>query len=67
MIEGTGWETEMKNDPKKILEFVDSNLPLGRMGTPEEVADLVVFLSSERSSLINGVSILADGSETPIF
>ena len=37
------------------------------MGTPEEVADLVVFLSSERSSLINGVSILADGSETPIF
>jgi 3-oxoacyl-[acyl-carrier protein] reductase len=35
--------------------------PLGRVGKPEEFADLVVFLASERASYITGVSIAVDG------
>jgi len=37
------------------------DIPLGRMGRPEEIAALVVFLASERASFITGTSILADG------
>jgi 3-oxoacyl-[acyl-carrier protein] reductase len=35
--------------------------PLGRIGQPEEFANVVVFLTSERASYVNGVSIAVDG------
>ena len=35
--------------------------PLGRMGRPRDVADLVTFLASERASFITGVAITVDG------
>lgn len=38
-----------------------SRTPLGRCGEPEEVADIAVFLASERSSYITGQTIYADG------
>jgi NAD(P)-dependent dehydrogenase (short-subunit alcohol dehydrogenase family) len=38
-----------------------SAIPLGRMGRPEEVADVVAFLASERASYITGSLVLVDG------
>ena len=35
--------------------------PLGRIGQPEDVADLVVFLASERAGFLTGASITVDG------
>lgn len=40
---------------------IEEDIPLGRMGTPEEVANLVVFLASERASNITGTAIQVDG------
>ena len=36
-------------------------LPIGRIGTAQEVADAVAFLASERASYINGVTLAVDG------
>lgn len=44
-------------------ETLNRDYPLGRFGTPEEVADAVVFLCSERAGLINGVSLAVDGGQ----
>lgn len=55
-------ETEMteKLDPAQMKEFVDT-IPLKRTGTPEDVAQLAVFLASERSSYITGQVLQVDG------
>ena len=66
-IPGTGWEDQERNDPEQFAIFLDENWPMGRMGTPEEVANVAVFLSSPNSSLVNGASILVDGGECPTF
>ncbi|HEV2489142.1 MAG TPA: SDR family oxidoreductase [Candidatus Acidoferrales bacterium] len=46
---------------EKVFERWSSQVPLGRLGKPEEFAALVTFLASERASYINGTSIAVDG------
>ncbi len=47
--------------------MVKTNFPLGRLGTPEEVAQMVVFLCSELASLVNGACVVVDGGESSSF
>lgn len=48
----------------EIIQGYASPVPLGRLGMPEELADLVAFLASERAGYINGQSIAFDGGRT---
>ncbi len=52
-------------DPE-ILEILKSKHPMNRLGKPEEVAELVLFLSSEKSSFITGGYYLIDGGYTAV-
>ena len=67
MIPDTGWEREQRENPEEFKKMVDSQYPLGRLGTPEEIASVVVFLASEKASLVNGASIPVDGGEGKSF
>jgi 3-oxoacyl-[acyl-carrier protein] reductase len=61
---GGSWEARQRQDPEAIAEFVRRELPLGRFGSAEEVANLAVFLGSDRASLITGSCITADGGQS---
>lgn len=50
-----------KSLPEKSLKKYISQTPLGRMGTPEDVANLVSFLASEQAAFITGQTICVDG------
>jgi NAD(P)-dependent dehydrogenase (short-subunit alcohol dehydrogenase family) len=50
-------------DQDRAHELALQSLPLGRICTPEEVANLVVFLASERASYLNGAHIPIDGGQ----
>jgi 3-oxoacyl-[acyl-carrier protein] reductase len=67
MIPGTGWEEEQRQNPQKFKKMVKNQFPLGRLGSPEEVANVVVFLCSEKASLVNGACIPVDGAEGKSF
>ena len=55
-------ETEMTQAlAENIKEDLLNKIPLGRLGTPENVADLVLFLSSEKSDYITGQTFNIDG------
>jgi 3-oxoacyl-[acyl-carrier protein] reductase len=47
-----------------MARFIDANLPIGRFGSAEEVADAVTFLVSDRASLITGACVAVDGGQS---
>ncbi|TVR76937.1 MAG: beta-ketoacyl-ACP reductase [Saprospirales bacterium] len=51
----------MKTIPEKVLDGFRAKTPLGRLGTPDEVAALYAFLASEDAGFINGAVIQIDG------
>jgi 3-oxoacyl-[acyl-carrier protein] reductase len=67
LFPGGGWDRRQKADPAGIAEFVRKEIPSGRFGRPEEVADLVTFLCSDRASWITGACIPVDGGQSRAF
>lgn len=60
---GGTWEAHKQNNPELFAHALGLN-PTGRMGTAEEVAAGVVFLSSPRASRISGTNLVIDGAMT---
>ena len=54
-------EFEHSKDPERFRKAYDMIYPIGRIGKPEEVAELVLFLATDRSSFITGTPFLIDG------
>jgi 3-oxoacyl-[acyl-carrier protein] reductase len=67
LFEGGSWWRRQQADPAGIAEFVRRELPFGRFGRPEEVADVVAFVCSPRAGWISGTSIVVDGCQSRSF
>ncbi|HEV2032814.1 MAG TPA: SDR family oxidoreductase [Candidatus Dormibacteraeota bacterium] len=61
---GGGWHRRQQADPDGIAETVRREMPLGRFGAVNEVADVVVFVCSQQASLLNGACIAVDGGQS---
>jgi NAD(P)-dependent dehydrogenase (short-subunit alcohol dehydrogenase family) len=64
---GEGGLAEQQGDRDEVLVKVGAGRPLGRLARPEEIAAVVVFLSSERASYVTGAAWSADGGTVPII
>ena len=62
-FKGGVWNTVEERDPQRFKYMLSLN-PMGRMGTPEEVANAVVFLASPRAGFISGTNVIVDGALT---
>jgi 3-oxoacyl-[acyl-carrier protein] reductase len=45
----------------EYIENIGKEIPAGRLGSPEELANVIVFLGSERASYISGTTVNVDG------
>lgn len=65
LVEGNGWDRYRIANPGNYDDYVRGGFPMGRLGTAEEVADVIVFLASPRSHWVNGRHVPVDGLEQP--
>jgi len=65
LAEGNGWDRYRIANPGYFEDYVRHGFPMGRLGTAEEVADVIVFIASPRAYWINGRNIAVDGLEQP--
>jgi 3-oxoacyl-[acyl-carrier protein] reductase len=63
LFPGGGWERFRARDAERFAEFERREFPWGRLGTPQEVADVVTFVLSDRAAWINGANIPVDGAQ----
>ena len=67
LFPGGSWERRQREDPQAIAAFVEREIPWGRFGTVDEIADVVAFLVSERASWVVGTSVVVDGGQSRSF
>ena len=64
--EDGSWDRFRQRDPQSYANYVSDGFPMGRLGKPEEVADVIVFMASPRANWVNGRHIPVDGLEQPV-
>ncbi len=62
-----GLADQAGGDRDEVLRKVAAGRPLGRLAKPEEIADVVAFLCSERASYVTGAAWSADGGTVPVI
>ncbi len=67
LFPGGLWESKLKNNYNHYMEYINREIPLKRFGKPEEIADVVVFLSSGCAAFVTGAYILVDGGQSKSF
>lgn len=57
-------EFERDAEPLKAKEKAIAEMPIGRLGTPDEIAEVALFLASDAPRLLHGSTLLVDGGKT---
>ena len=63
LVEGIAKDSDSSN-PDAVVKGIANGIPMGRLGTIEELGELAAFLASNEASYITGQSFVIDGGST---
>jgi len=67
LFPGGSWQRRLDEDPEGMAAFIERELPWGRLGSVDEIADVVAFLVSPLASWVVGTCVTVDGGQSRSF
>ena len=64
IFDGSQWEEKLKSDEKNTNDYIKKNVPMGKFIEPQDVAEMVYYLSSKNSRFITGQNFVIDGGQS---
>ena len=64
IFDGSQWEEKLKSDEKNTNDYIKQNVPMGKFIEPQDVAEMVYYLSSNNSRFITGQNFVIDGGQS---
>ena len=64
IFDGSQWEEKLKSDKKNTNDYIKQNVPMGKFIEPQDVAEMVYYLSSNNSRIITGQNFIIDGGQS---
>ena len=64
IFDGSQWEEKLKSDEKNTINYIKQNVPMGKFIEPQDVAEIVYYLSSNNSRYITGQNFIVDGGQS---
>jgi 3-oxoacyl-[acyl-carrier protein] reductase len=64
IFQGSTWSEKMNLSEKETMNYIKDNVPLGQFIEPNDVAEMVYFLSSDKNRFITGTDIAIDGGQS---
>jgi 3-oxoacyl-[acyl-carrier protein] reductase len=63
LFDGSVWDRKLKENETAVRQMLERDVALKRLGTPTEVANVALFISSEHASFIPGTILVSDGGK----
>ncbi len=67
LFKGSTWDKKLKKNKKNTIKYIKNSVPLKKFGKPEDIADAVFFLSSDKNNFVSGANFILDGGQTSNF
>ena len=64
IFDGSQWEEKLKSDEKNTNDYIKKNVPMGKFIEPQDVAEMVYYLSSNNNRYITGQNFIIDGGQS---
>ena len=64
IFDGSQWDEKLKSDEKNTTNYIKQNVPMGKFIEPQDIAEMVYYLSSINSRFITGQNFVIDGGQS---
>jgi 3-oxoacyl-[acyl-carrier protein] reductase len=64
IFDGSQWDEKLKSDEKNTTNYIKQNVPMGKFMEPQDIAEMVYYLSSINSRFVTGQNFVIDGGQS---